>query len=193
MTDFIYAFIPIFIAMDVSGLVPVYLSLTKGFSETDRNKVALQAIGTAFLISILFIIVGRYIFKVLGITDSDFRIAGGVLLLVLAVMEMVVGEKEATPSQTVGPVPLGTPLIAGPAVLTSLLIISDLRGASIACLSLVVNLLIIYVAFDQSRRLYKLISEEGLKAISKVISLFLAAIAISMIRLGIMEFSKHPL
>lgn len=187
--DFAYTFIPIFVAMDVSGLVPVYLSLTKGLSDEDRRHVNLQALFTAFLISVLFIAVGKLIFKVLGISVSDFEIAGGILLLVLAIAEMLYGEtRTAGPGVHVGAVPLGTPLMVGPAVLTSLIILIALRGYWMTLFALSVNLLIVMIAFSQSRHLVRLIGEQGLRAVSQVISLFLAAIAVSMIRRGI-----HPL
>ncbi len=183
--DFIYTFIPIFVAMDIGGLVPVYLSLTKGLSNEERRTVSWQALFTAFVISAAFIAVGRLIFRVLGITSADFEIAGGVLLLVLAIVEMLhLGAKETAPNLHVGPVPLGTPLIVGPAVLTSLIILIDLRGYPVTLLALVANLVIVGVAFRQSRRLVQLIGEDGLRAISQVVSLFLAAIAVSMIRRG---------
>lgn len=119
--DFVYSFIPIFVAMDIGGLIPVYLTLTKELTAPQKRKVSLQALFTAFFISVAFIVAGNFVFRVLGITTYDFQIAGGVLLLVLAVVEMVRGEHEGLVAGiNVGPVPLGTPLIVGPAVLTSL-------------------------------------------------------------------------
>ena len=184
--DFLYTFIPIFVAMDVSGLIPVYLSLTKGLSTEELRRVNLHAFITAILISVLFIAVGHWIFDLLGITVPDFEIAGGLLLLVLAIVELVGGGmKERLPNAQVGAVPLGTPLMVGPAVLTSLIILIPLRGYELTLLSLVLNLLIVAIAFRLSRRLVQWIGENGLRATSQVISLFLAAIAVSMIRRGV--------
>ncbi len=183
--DFLYSFIPIFVAMDVSGLIPVYLSLTKGLSAEELRRVNLHAFITAILISVLFIAVGHWIFEVLGITVPDFEIAGGLLLLVLAMADLIgAGAKERLPDAQVGAVPIGTPLMVGPAVLTSLIILIPLRGYGLTLASLVLNLLIVALAFRWGRRLAQWIGENGLRAISKVISLFLAAIAVSMIRRG---------
>ena len=184
--NFIYTFIPIFVAMDVGGLAPVYLSLTKGLSPQDRKRVNWQALSTALVISLIFIGVGRFIFDVLGITSADFEIAGGLLLLVLAIAEILqLGAHDPVPDAHVGPVPLGTPLIVGPAVLTSLIILIDQRGYAVTLLALLVNLAIVAVAFRQSQRLVQAIGEDGLRAASRVVGLFLAAIAVSMIRRGI--------
>ncbi|MFA5975080.1 MAG: MarC family protein [Elusimicrobiota bacterium] len=181
-----YTFIPIFVTIDVSGLIPMYLSLTKGLSEDERRLVSWQAIFTAFVISAAFIVVGQLVFKVLGISVADFEIAGGILLLVLGIAEMLFGDRRKSVSGLhAGPVPLGTPLIVGPAVLTSLIILIPLRGYGMTFVALLVNLIIVMVAFKQSRRLVQVIGEDGLRATSQVICLFLAAIAVSMIRRGI--------
>lgn len=183
--DFVYSFIPIFVAMDIGGLIPVYLTLTKELSPTQKRTVSLQALFTAFLISIAFIVAGKFVFQVLGITTFDFQIAGGVLLLVLAVIEMVRGEHQGlTAGANVGAVPLGTPLIVGPAVLTSLLILISLRGYAATLSALFANLVLVWLAFRNSHRLVKLIGPNGLRATSQVVSLLLAAIAVSMIRRG---------
>jgi multiple antibiotic resistance protein len=184
--DFLYTFIPIFVAMDVAGLIPLYLTLTKGLSEEQKRFVDLQALVTAFIISVAFIAVGRWIFTVLGISVADFEIAGGILLLVLAVSDLLgSGAREGPPNMHVGPVPLGIPIIVGPAVLTSLLVLIPLRGYGVTLIALLINLLLVWVAFLQSPRLVKWFGDDGLRATSKVILLFLAAIGVSMVRRGV--------
>jgi multiple antibiotic resistance protein len=183
--DFIYAFIPIFVAMDIGGVVPAFLSLTKNLTDAEKQRVSTQALFTAFAISVLFVAIGRWIFRLIGISVSDFEIAGGVVLLVLAIVEMLRLGKEVLPNAHVGPVPLGTPMIVGPAVLGSLIILIPLYGYVLSLGALCANLILVWIAFRQSRRLVTWLGEDGLRAISQVISLFLAAIAVSMIRRGI--------
>jgi multiple antibiotic resistance protein len=185
-TNFVYSFIPIFVAMDIGGLIPVFLTLTKDLTAEEKRQVSWQALITSFLISVAFIATGQIIFKVLGISAADFMIAGGVLLLVFAVVEIIRGEQKIVSSGVhVGVVPLGIPLIIGPAVLTSLLILISLRGYSMTLLALMANLVLVSIGFKVSHRLVKLIGQDGLRATSQVVSLFLAAIAVSMIRRGI--------
>jgi multiple antibiotic resistance protein len=189
MTNFVYSFIPIFVAMDVGGLIPVFLNLTHDLTPSEKRLVSWQALCTAFFISVIFILAGQLIFRVLGITPADFKIAGGILLLVLAIIEMVRGEHKMKGSDVhVGVVPLGIPLIVGPAVLTSLLILISLRGYTMTLAALMANLLLVSLAFKTSHRVVKVFGEDGLRAASQVVSLFLAAIAVSMIRLGIQSF-----
>jgi multiple antibiotic resistance protein len=183
--NFTYTFIPIFVAMDIPGLIPIFVSLTEGLPPLQTRRVAYQALATAFAISVIFILVGKFVFRVLGITISDFQIAGGLLLLMVAMLEIFRGGAPArTPSPDVGPVPLGTPLMVGPAVLTSLLIMIPLRGYTATLTALVVNLLLVGAAFRGSRRVTEKLGIHGLRAVSQVIGLFLAAIAVSMIRRG---------
>jgi multiple antibiotic resistance protein len=186
LTNFIYSFIPIFVAMDIGGLIPVFLTLTEDLTPMQKRHVSAQALVTSFLISVVFVVAGQFIFNVLGISAADFKIAGGVLLLVFAVVEIVRGEQKIVASGIhVGVVPLGIPLIIGPAVLTSLLILISLRGYGMTLLALMANLVLVGVAFKVSHRLVRLIGRDGLRATSQVVSLFLAAIAVSMIRRGI--------
>jgi multiple antibiotic resistance protein len=128
---------------------------------------------------------GKLIFQALGITVADFQVAGGIILLAFAVRDLleVGGEKRPT-TEAFGIVPLGMPLIAGPALLTALLVLVDSVGAIYTLTSLIVNLLIVAVVFRYADRLTKLMGKQGINGISKLVSLLLAAIAVSLIRRG---------
>ncbi|MBN2019760.1 MAG: MarC family protein [Sedimentisphaerales bacterium] len=127
LRNILLSFIPLFVAVDAIGVLPIFVSLTEGLSKSEKNKIIVQSMFTASLLAIGFIFVGRLVFKLLGITIGDFMVAGGALLLCIAIIDMVTHTKERRiPSTDLGAVPLGTPLIVGPAVLaTSLLIISE--------------------------------------------------------------------
>ena len=172
--------------MDLFGLVPVFLALTHGMSEMERRRVAYQAILTALLVSIFFLAVGTWIFKVLGISLADFQVAGGLLLLVFAVSEILNrSPRDEAPNFTAGPVPLGTPLIVGPAVLTSLLILTPLYGYTLTMSALCLNLALVALMLTFTRALSQGVGKNGLQAVSQVIHLFLAAIGVSLIRRGL--------
>ena len=182
---FIYTFIPIFVAMDIPAVVPVFVSLTQGLSEDQTRRVTVQALATALAISLAFLAVGKFVFRVLGITPSDFQMAGGLLLLMVGVREVLNSETPArVPNPNVGPVPLGTPMMVGPAVLTSLLILVPLRGYTATVSALIANLVLVGLSFGGSRRVTAIFGVHGLRAVSQVIGLFLSAIAVSMIRRG---------
>ncbi|MCX6122606.1 MAG: MarC family protein [Ignavibacteriales bacterium] len=183
---FILSFIPIFVAIDVLGLVPIFLSLTSNMKLPEKKKLITEATFTALAVSLVFLFGGRMIFNFLGITENDFRVGGGIVLLVLAVVDLTVtGEKSREPQTSVGVVPIGIPLIIGPAVLTTLLIVVDSYGYLAAVVGLLANLFLVWVIFRKSDYIIRVMGEAGSKAFAKVAALFMAAIAIMMIRIGL--------
>ena len=190
-SDVFLPFIPFFVAFDVLGILPIFVSLTSEIEAAERKKVTRQSILTAFLVSIGFVAAGKFIFSLLGISVSDFQIAGGTLLFIIAIVDLIFPEKTRTfPKETMGVVPIGIPLIVGPAVLTLLLIIVQSYGYFPTLLCLVLNLLIVWIVFSQSHGIYRLLKEGGSKGIAKVSSLLLAAFAMMLIRMGIQGWLK---
>lgn len=188
MEIFLLAFIPLFVAIDVVGVLPVFVTLTEDLDERRRKTLTAEATITAFVVSILFLVAGKLIFSFLGITESDFRVGGGVVLLVLAVSDLLFSkERKLDPGTSVGIVPIGIPLIMGPAALTTIIILVDSYGYIWTVVSLVANMLIVWIVFLQARRIMNTMGKSGSRAVGKVVSLFLAGIAVSMIRSGISE------
>ncbi|MBI5470778.1 MAG: MarC family protein [Ignavibacteriae bacterium] len=191
METFLLAFIPLFVAIDVFGVLPLFVSLTDDLDERRRKKLTAEAVLTAFVISLVFLIAGKLIFSFLGIVESDFRVGGGIVLLVLAVNDLLFSkDRKRDPEATVGVVPIGIPLIMGPAALTTIIILVDSYGYPWTIVSLLVNLLIVLVVFLQAKSIAKMMGKAGSRAVAKVISLFLAGIAVSMIRSGIAQMLK---
>lgn len=182
---FFLAFIPVFVAIDPIGLVAIFMGLGTTASREDRKRQAYLGIFTALCVAIGFIFLGKIIFAALGITVADFQVAGGLILLVLAVRELVTfGPLDRGGSDEFGVVPLGMPLIAGPALLTALLILVDTVGLLFTLLSLLVNLALVAIAFCNADRFTRWMGKQGLRGVSKIIALLLAAIAVSLIRRG---------
>lgn len=182
-------FIPFFVAFDALGILPIFVSLTGEMAPPERKKVVRQSILTAFLVSIGFLMVGKSVFAFLGISVSDFKVAGGILLFILAVIDLIFLEKTRTfPKETLGVVPIGIPLIVGPAVLTLLLMVVHTYGFVSTIFCLILNLLIVWFVFSQSQWIIRVLKEGGAKGIGKVSSLLLAAFAVMVIRTGIMEW-----
>jgi multiple antibiotic resistance protein len=179
-------FIPLFVAIDVLGILPIFASLTTEMAPKDRKRVVRQSLVTAFLVSIGFVAAGKFIFNLLGISVADFQIAGGALLFIISIVDLLFPEKTRTfPKETMGVVPIGIPLIVGPAVLTLLLIIVQSYGYFPTLLCLILNLFIVWFVFSQAHRVLRWIKEGGAKGIAKVSSLLLAAFGMMMIRMGI--------
>lgn len=190
--DFLLSFIPLFVAIDIIGTAPIYLALTEQFEKKEKRKLVFQAVITAFILAMVFIATGKVILDFMGITLNDFRIGGGLVLLILSINDLVFASDETRkPQGTIGIVPLGIPLIMGPAALTTILVILNNNGIVPTILSVFINLLIVFVVLYYAEKLVDLIGESGSKAFAKVASLFLAAIAVMMIRVGIMEVIKE--
>jgi len=190
VSDFSHAFVLLFIATGAVGVLPFFLSLTQGMEAQERSRLARQAVLTALVIGLLFIVVGKGVFIFLRVTVPDFLVAGGLLLLVLSTADLLMSQtrEEGLPwGGSVGVVPIGTPLVVGPAVLTTLLILIDLHRAIFVVLAFVLNLAFTWLVFAQANRISSLLGTGALKGVAKVTSLLLAAIAVSMIRQGILE------
>jgi multiple antibiotic resistance protein len=182
---FFLAFIPIFVAIDPIGLVAIFTGLAAHASREQRKRQGFLGIVTALCVAVGFMFLGEIIFDALGITDADFQVAGGLILLGLAGRELLnVGPSDQRGSDEFGIVPLGMPLIAGPALLTALLILVDTVGLVFTLASLLVNLALVAVAFWNADRFTRWMGRQGLRGISKIVALLLAAIAVSLIRRG---------
>jgi multiple antibiotic resistance protein len=183
-------FVPLFVAMDPVGNLPIFLAFTQQGTARHRKKTANLATLTAFGVGLLFVAVGKAIFSLLGIEVTDFLMAGGIILLVLAIRYLITGKTletdDISASEMIGVVPLGTPLVVGPAVLAALLLLMGRHHIVIVLCSFVVNLVIQWVLFRQATRIVAFLGRTGVAAISKVIMLLLAAIAVKMIREGIL-------
>ena len=189
----VLTFMPIFVAIDPVGITPIYVGVTAELTSGQRRKVIWEAFLTALILSVGFLFAGKVLFAALNITKYDFQAGGGLILLAIAVIDIVQTGKARRRGEiagSLGVVPLGTPLIVGPAVLTTLLLLADLHpsaaGRIALGVSLLANILLVIVLFSQADRLTRLFGQGGMSAVSKVFSLFLAAIAVMMIRRGIM-------
>jgi multiple antibiotic resistance protein len=181
-------FIPLFVATNIFMLLPIFISLTKEMAKVKRKVVIRDSILTAIIVSFLFIALGELIFRILGITTDDFKIAGGIVLLVFAVRDLVhSGEDRMKPDIKVGVVPIGVPLIIGPAVLTNILLLADHYGVIPTLIALVLNLFIVWITLINAERIINVVGKGGIIGIAKVMALLLASIAIMMIRIGVVN------
>ncbi len=188
MKEFLLSFIPIFVAMDVIGILPMFIGFTDHLKKREKQKTIVQSIITAFLIGIVFLFLGRWIFQIMGILVADFKIAGGTVLLAISLRDILQYQKSVRlPTETMGAVPIGTPLVTGPAVLTTIIMLLDSYGLFYTVLSFVANLLIVWVSFSYADKISGFLGKAGSKAISKIAALLLAAIAVMMMRKGLAD------
>jgi multiple antibiotic resistance protein len=143
---------------------------------------------TAAAVGLAFVFAGDAVLHFLGVTVGDFQIAGGLLLLVLSIHDLLRPDMPLRPpGARPGVVPLGIPMIAGPAVLTTLLTLARTQGYAVTVAAYALNLIIVWAALRWASLIARVLGEAGCRAITKVLSLVLAAIAVTFVRRGIMS------
>jgi multiple antibiotic resistance protein len=178
-------FIPLFIAFNVLGILPIFFSLTSEMTSSERKEVIRQSLLTGFLASIGFLAAGKSVFVLLGSRFLISRLLEASSLLIISIVDLIFPEKTRTfPKETMGIVPIGIPLIVGPAVLALLLIIVHTYGYISTLLCLVLNFVVVWLVFGQSHSIMRFMKEGGAKGIGKV-SFLPAAFAMMMIRRGL--------
>jgi len=186
VNPFVLSFIPLFIAMDAVGVLPLVIGVTESLDEAGRKRVISRSVLTAGMVGIGFLFLGKLVFWIIGVTVNDFRIAGGVILLVFAIQDLVTQEKtRRLPGPDAGVFPIGTPLIAGPAVLTALLTLADVYGSGVTLAAFLLNLLLVYIIFLFANRVVRFLGSGGVKAAAMLAGLLLAAYAVMLIRSGL--------
>lgn len=190
LSSYVEAFIPLFVAINLAGILPLFIGLTEGMSDSARRSLVIQAVSTAFAVALLILFAGQFIFETLGITLNDLRVGGGLILLILSIVDLIFADfKRRVPSEpssnSIGIVPLGIPLIIGPAAITTILVSQQSHGYLPTLTALVANLLLVLIAFFWGPSVMRYLGDNTSKAVAKVAALFLAAIAVAMIRAGI--------
>jgi multiple antibiotic resistance protein len=198
---FVTVTVALFSILNPLGAVPTLVSLTQNFSISEKNGVIRKSVLVASGMIIGFMLVGVYIFEVLGIDISDFKIAGGILLFKVAFdmlqgkmssTKMTEAEREETQErEAIGIVPIGTPLLAGPGTITTAIIYFNSLSTSvpekgIVFVSIVIVMILTFYILRFSTRIFDKLGKTGLLIVSRIMGLLLAAIAVSFIISGIL-------
>ncbi len=185
--DVVLTFVPLLVAIDALGSVPIILVLTHDVTYAVRKRMINIALLTAGAIGISFLFVGKSVLSLLDISVNHFAIAGGMILLILALRDLTGSKMIDVPDkqEMLEIVPLGTPMLAGPATITTLLLLSDRYSIGAALAGFALNLALAWVVFTQGPKIASLLGAGGLKAISKVASLLLTAIGVRLMLDGV--------
>jgi multiple antibiotic resistance protein len=187
MHDFWLCFVPLFVAVDAVGVLPLFLALTDGLDPARIRRIVWQSLFTGTVVAVSFAFIGKAVFRLLGITPSDFMVAGGTLLFALSLRDLLLlgKQREVIDPESVGSVPVGVPLIVGPAVLTTILLLLDQHGIGMTLSAAVLNIALAGITFAFAIPIGRFLGPAGSKTVSKLASLLLAAIAVMMIRKGL--------
>jgi len=202
VTFAIGTFVAIFAIVNPIGATTFFVALTKGYTKKLRRRVVDKAVLAATLTLVVFAFVGNYIFLFFGTSIPAFRIAGGILLFSVG-YSMIQGErpksqltaqdqKDALEKEMVGVVPLGIPMLAGPGAITTVMVLmADVSApvepvkVAVILVSVLMTMAITFAMLTYSDRIFKRIGRMGASALSRIMGLILAAIAVQFVILGI--------
>lgn len=189
------AMIMLFIILDPIGNAPLFYGYTKDMSERERRRTILYSIIIAVSLLTFFALLGEPFFRYFGITTSDFRIAGGIILFIYGLWG-VFGNTEVEmvrDRESLAIVPLATPLLAGPGAITATIYIKYNWGLFISLAAIFIDGLIALVILLTGEKLFKIFGSKGSIFLIKLFSMILMAIAVGMIRQGITEIIQNNL
>jgi multiple antibiotic resistance protein len=195
------AFTSVFFIVNPLGAAPIFLALTEGWSHADRVRTAGRAVLVAGAVLLVFALTGTLVFRLFGITLGAFRVAGGLLLLRVA-MDMLHGQpsrtratdedhREAADKEDIGVTPLGVPQLAGPgSIATVILLPGDPRVVwrlVPVVLSILLTTLIAYLVLRAAEGVQRFIGQSGTRIMTKIMGLLIAAVAIEFIAAGVRD------
>lgn len=183
----VQVFIMLFVIMDPPGCIPIFMALTKDVSKEERERELNHAVAVASILLLLFAFLGKVVLDVLGITLNSFMIAGGILLLFIA-FDLLRGEHKygVRGGPSVGAVPLGIPLLAGPGAITAVMVIIQSYGVGFVLFAIFSAIVATKLVLGQSERIFRIIGKVGSEVLSRVMGIIVAAIAIQFIMDGIL-------
>ena len=196
---FIKTFVLYFIVIDPLGNTPLFLIITQHLETKDKIKTALGGIMIATIILLFFALLGNFILSYLNISFSAFTVAGGIILFLIS-MEMLFDKRQQRKeedlnysSDKISVFPLATPLLAGPASITSIIVSvtdigSNFTNQIVGIFSLFIVMLITFIIFYVASKSSNIINKKVISVISRVIAIILAGLSVQYILDGIKSF-----
>jgi len=182
LNAFMHAFVTLLVIMDPFGGLPVFMTLTKDYSEERAKHSAHRAARVSLILLTVFVFIGEGILKFFGISIFSFQVGGGLILLLIGllyVLDITLGDAKDYSKDIV--IPMATPLIAGPGAITAIILLVAQYGTWVPLMAMLVNLLIFWAAMYYARYIRRFIGEQGLEIMSRIMGLLLVALAIEMI------------
>lgn len=190
MMSFIVATIQIFIITDPIGNLPIFYGITKKLNSTERHNTFVTAVFFAFSLLIVFAFLGNGILELFKITLADFKVAGGILILIISILILVRGSwsEDTEHPETVGAVPIGCPLLVGPGAITTAMVLMSINGVYVTLLAILANFAISYISLYNGEKIFNFLGETGSQIVGKVMSILLASIAVNFIHSGVLTW-----
>ena len=190
LDELLKSVVVLFVVVDPIGNVPIFIGLTKGMDREQRKKVFHIATITSWALLMVFALAGHQLLLLFGISLNSLMIAGGILLLILAIKILIYGEWEEKTSspKNAGVVPIAFPLLAGPGAITTTIVSFEKWGLLITLLSVVIVLVLTWVVLRLIGPIHKILGEIGATVVARVMAIFLAAIAVQFIVEGLRHY-----
>lgn len=198
ISNLVKAIIALFIIVDPFGDIPIFVGLTQNVPENQRKKIYNTAVLVGTVLLLVFAFTGQVILNIFGLSIWSFEVAGGILLLIIAIRILISGSRESAESpETIGAVPIAIPLLVGPGAITTTIFTlqvneqiysSVLIATLIAILAVIVVMSLTWVILRYINGVYKILGKTGSLIIARVMALLIAAIAVQYILTGVTHF-----
>ncbi len=176
--SFVAAFFTILVATNAITVVPVY-------AKTERKKILSEITVTTAIVGSVFVLVGNYLFMAFNVNIGQFEIAGGIILFLLSVKNILMKNIEDEKDTKIGVIPIAIPLILGPGALTALITLRDVYPIYIVLLAFLVNVMINHIVLEHSEKLFYLLTDRGVLIMEKLMALMFASYAVMLVEKGI--------
>jgi len=190
LADLAKATVALLIVVDPVGLLPVVVALTRRATPQARRALLSRAVGVGLLLLLGFTLAGVYVLDLFRITLNDFKIAGGIVLLIVALALVTTGHVEGREEGS-GLVPLATPLLTGPGAITTSIVFLGRYGPAVTLVAIVLTFAITWVVMQYSTVILRVLGETGSDVIARIMGMLLAAIAVQFIREGVQAIFLH--
>ncbi len=191
-TNLVKAVIVLFIIVDPFGDIPIFMSLMEKMTGVQKRRVFNTAVIIGSILLLLFAFTGQEIFALFGISIYAFEVAGGILLLIIAMRILISGsmhEQNDSP-ESIGAVPIAMPLLVGPGAITTTIFNLHAYDVYVTVLSVLIVMVIVWVILRYVDSIYRFLGKTGSLVIARVVSLLIAAIAVQYILNGVEQFVK---
>jgi len=181
----VQAVVWLLLILDPLGNLPLFMAATHNQTSVERRKTFTLATLVAFLLLVLFVLGGITVLNLFRVTLADLQIAGGLLLLIIAIRIVLFGHWGAEGEEQTSFVPLACPLLTGPGAITATLVLQATYGLVLTTIAVVVSFLITWAILMFGEKLFRILGKTGSAVLAQVMALLLATIAIQFIRSGI--------
>lgn len=189
ISELIKSIVALFIIVDPLGNIPIFTGLTENMAADNRKKVYNTAVLVGVILLLVFAFTGNVILQLFDLSIWSFEVAGGILLLIIAIRILISGGHENVESpESIGAVPIAIPLLVGPGAITTTIFNLQAYGTIIAIVAVVAVLSLTWIILRYINGIYKFLGKTGSLVIARVMALLIAAIATQYILTGVTHF-----